>query len=163
MAINEKGKIGSLLPSRFNVATFHRNEFHAKAEKGTKRSDIEDPSYWSHVCAPMNVGDHIEVMEESGAWWAELLVVSAVKKETNDTTQEKGTQRIRVSTLHFKPLGESTADRKEDAGVFNTHFAEGTKWSVIREHDSHRMVEGLDTEKEALEWIEENIKKKKAA
>ena len=165
---DDKKKIGSLLPSRFNAAEFHRIIYHAKAEPGTKISDIEDSEYWAHVCATLNQFDHIEVVETSGAWWAELIVLSASKKDTNESSQERPTVRVRVALLASKEFAKPTELQVADSiDNYESQFTEGNKWHVLRKHDNHIMVKGMDSELDADDWIIENIGKssedKKAA
>ena len=158
MSNEKEKKIGPVLPSRFNAAEFHRNLYHARAEKGTTIADVEDSEYWVHVCATLNKFDRIEVIEESGAWWVELIVLSANKKDSSENTQERPTIRVRVALLHSKTFTKLTEEKlDEDATHYEVKFSEGNSWHVLRKRDAHIAAKDMDTEEEAVEWIDKNI------
>lgn len=128
------------------------------APTGTKKEDLLDPAFWTHVSGQMARLDLIEVIEETLAWRAELIVTSARKLENKTTV-------VRVEILTYHPLGRNGHQgASESVSNYETKFIESRRWCVIRRHDGEVMVEDLDTQGEAKQWIKNNgADNKKAA
>ena len=150
----------SLNPTRFKPGEYARNIFHASAQTGTSKEDILNPAYFAHVAVQVSRFDHIEVVEERGAWWAELLVTSKIEKPGKPPT-------ITVDAIHFKNLkahvnaDAEPAESPDDS--YEVKFRGPKKWSVIHKDTREILVEGLETVEEAKAWVSKYAIEKKAA
>lgn len=138
-----------LAPSGARPADGVRNVWAATAAFGVTKEDIENPIYWSHVCARFRPKDRIEVHSEDGSFYAEYMVTSC------DRTWAK------VVCLMFLELNK--AAKLTDAQVQGIHenyeikFRGPKKWSVIRKSDRATLHEGLHTEDDAKKWLEVHL------
>lgn len=154
----------ALTITRFQEASFKRSLFHATLERGTTVEQLADPAFWVHVVqydairkeALVKQFDRIEVIEESGAFWADLLVLSVSKE---------GARCIVLTLKHISQPKAAAKPVVYTAADFETRFTEAHKWGVMRKTDNTIMLEDLQTEDEALDWIKVSttIEKKKAA
>jgi hypothetical protein len=150
----------SLNATRFKEGDYARQIFHASAQTGTTKEDLLNPAYFAHVASQVSRFDHIEVVEETGAWWAQLLVTSKSEKPGRPAT-------ITVDILHFKGLkahlnaDAELAESPDDA--YEVKFRGPKKWTVIHKDTREIQVEGLDTAEEAKGWVERFGSEKKAA
>lgn len=64
-----------LSESRIQLAEFKRQDWVVDAEDGTTVKDLLEPGYWSHIAAKFKPFDHIEVINETGSWVANLMVI----------------------------------------------------------------------------------------
>ena len=148
-----------VLPTRFQLSEHARNTFHVRAESGSIK-DVLNSAYWANVASHVSKFDHIEVVEEKGAWWAELLVTSKMEKPNQSVM-------INVDLLHFKDLKiHKNPDAEQVANPDGDHeikFRGPKKWSVIHKDTREILVEGLDTSDEAKAWVVKYGSEKKAA
>jgi hypothetical protein len=150
----------SLNATRFKTSEYARNTFHASAPTGTTKEDILNPAYFAHVAVQVSRFDHIEVVEERGAWWAQLLVTSKIEKPGKPPT-------ITVDILHFKSLKAHVdadgqpAESPDDS--YEVKFRGPKKWSVIHKDTREILVENLETSEEGKAWVSKFATEKKAA
>jgi hypothetical protein len=150
----------ALNPTRFKSSEYARNTFHASAHTGASKDDILNPPFWAHIASQVSRFDHIEVVEERGVWWADLLITSKIEKPGKPPT-------ITVDILHFKKL---EAYRNLDAEPatspdenYEVKFRGPKKWSVIHKDTREILVEGLETAEEGQKWVTKFGAQEKAA
>ena len=134
-----------LNPSGATLAEHTRNVWAVTSEYGVKKSDIEDPAYWSHVASKFRPSDKIEVMAADGSFYAEYLVTSC------DKTWAK------VAEMKFLDLTKAAVVTNEQAEIINAGYQikwrGPKKWSVIRKSDLAVLHEGLHSEADGNKWL----------
>lgn len=138
-----------LAPTGARPAEGVRNVWAATAAYGVTKEDIENPVYWSHVCARFRPKDRIEVHSEDGAFYAEYMVTSC------DRTWAK------VVCLMFVELNKAAKLTDEQVeGIhanYEVMFRGPKKWSVIRKSDRATLHEGLHTKEDAKKWLDVHL------
>lgn len=129
------------------LAEYKYNEWAADPEQGTTLEDMLDPSYWAHSARNLKSRDKIIVWEESGAFYAELLVIDA------------GANWAKVEQLEYKELH----DRADSRAVhIDNHEVKWNgphdKWVVIRDSDRAKLVSKQPTRKAAMTWLEDHVR-----
>lgn len=133
----------AILQADLVLAEYARSIFRVTVPAGLTTDDITVPSFWAHVSRMLKPGTIIEVMEAGQAWFAILLV-----------------RKVEASAAYCTVLEEydlaGTALPAEPHGFVVKHRGP-RKWSVLRELDKAIMIEDLDTEAEAEEWIAKRV------
>ncbi len=139
----------TLNPSGLTPAEHVRETWCITAAFGTRREDIENPSYWAHVAQKLRPKSKIEVFTEDGSFYAEYLVLSS------DKTWAK------VLNLRFVDLKKLATIPEEQAKTitdgYEIKFRGPKKWSVIRKSDRAVLQEGLHSEQDAGKWLEVHL------
>ncbi len=129
-----------LQPERMGTREHRRQDFAVNAEAGTRVEDVLDPQYWAHVANTMEPYARVEVLEESGEWMLELLVLNV------------GRNWAQVHLLHKHDLSE----RAETMPNAQTHKVEWKgpqrRFAVIRISDSQCLQDGFVSKLEAQVW-----------
>lgn len=139
----------ALTQEKIKPAEFVRNVFAVVLPLGTKFEEIKDPAYWAHTAAKLHPTDRIEVMDEEGTFFAELLVVSCARNWA------------KVSVLRFHELVESlpTARQqqsdamKDERAKYKVDWQQGTKARVIRLSDKQTLIDNLPSKADAEQWL----------
>lgn len=126
--------------ARFKQAEIIRTIYTATPEIGTSPEEMLVPSYWAHVARSLIPGDRIETHAADGDWFAEFYVQSASATEA---------RVFPLRIVHFNASAAPAITSDE----FEVKFRGRAKWSVLRKSDRIVMVDGLDTEGAALEWL----------
>lgn len=130
-----------LNPQRHGLREQLRQDWVVNAENGTKIDDVLDPQYWAHVSALMQPYDRIEVLQETGEWMLELLVINT------------GRNWAQVHVLHKHDLEQ----RAESMPAALKHKIEWKgpqlKFCVIRIADSEVIQKELASKVAAAEWL----------
>lgn len=130
-----------LNPQRMGTREERRQDWAANAEVGTTIEDVLDPQYFSHMAQHFEPFARIEVLEETGAWMLELLVIN----------YGRNWAQVHVLARH------DLAKRVEKAPASTKHKVENKgaqlKWCVIRLADSEVLQSGMRTEQAAGEWL----------
>lgn len=122
-----------LHPSDLRQGDFARQVYVAYVPESTPKEALFEREYWGMVQGKLRIGDKIEVQEEGGAYYGELLV-----RNTNPFT---------VVDLYFKDF--EPLDSVEPESNFEVKFAGPKKYRVIRKSDKMVMKEGIQTKEEA--------------
>lgn len=129
-----------LNPEQMGAREHRRQDFAVNAPAGTTVEDVLNPQYWAHVAAQFEPFARVEVLEESGAWMLDLLVIQA------------GRNWAQVHLLAKHEL----AERTEAMPKAQAHLVEWKgpvrKWSVIRISDSQVLQDGFGSKAEAHAW-----------
>lgn len=134
----------SLNPTKFGLAEFAGNTFRAVPEHGTKMEEFMQPEFWAHIAAQCKVFDKIEVIPESGEYYAMFVVVSASK------TGLRVKPVIRVDLTNSDELA---VDKDLDAKWMGPH----AKWCVVRKADGAIMYRDMASKEEATLKLAEHI------
>ena len=128
---------------RFWNAEYARLVHHYIASAGTSVEEITRPEFWSSMASLLSPWDRIEAAEESGAWWCELIVLSA------------GHGDAIVHLLREVPLpGIGAIGRKIASlpGHVVEYAGSHKKWAV---RDGERVLrDGFPDQKAAELWLE---------
>lgn len=124
-----------LAESNFRLATYVTNRWSVTLDDATPYDRVFEPEYWSHVARKMQIGDIVELHAESGAWFAELYVVSA--------------HRLAAKVVEMRKV--DLAGSPESASVSSPLSVKwrgpNGKWAVMR--DNHVVASGFQTAEEA--------------
>lgn len=138
--------MSKLTAGRCKQAEFNRTLWSAYAEQGTPFEDVTKPSFWAHVAAKLKPLDRIEVYEETGKYWAELMVLSVGKMEARITVLRK--HDLQASEPVPLDLGEHEVNW---GGPHNKH-------RVVRKSDKEVIKSGFGTKEEAQLWLADHLK-----
>lgn len=138
-----------LIAPRIKQAEFANTLYRAYPEKGVTIDEIKEPKYWSHVASMLKQYDKVEVIEETGAYFAELLITGC---DRNWAT---------VEVIHFKALREKSAEESEEKAPTVeeyrvAHRGPHHKWRVERVSDGKVLHHGAQTKLEADAWLEQH-------
>ena len=107
-------------------------------------ADVQRPGFFTPLAAQLRPWARIEVMREDGAWFAELLVLSA-------TGQAVHTFLLREHTLpgigafgHLPPVAEGTSV---------TYLGAHRQWAVVRD-DGSVIKDGFESQHAARQYLE---------
>lgn len=139
-----KRKVPILRDNRLKDAQYCRTIYVVNVEHGTRLEDMMDPSYWSNVAKRLRQKDRIEVECDDNSFWAEFMVMKA------------GSNYAEVQLMRSMSLGEYEfkVNNETDAyvAVFRGNYE---KWGVLDRKNNSVCISGLDTEKEAMGWIDD--------
>ena len=141
-------KRNPLVAPRLVQAEQQRVSWRAIVEAGTTIDEIKEPSFWSYVGVELHQFDRIEVIEESGLYFADLLVVAC---DRNWAT---------VKVLAFCDLreGEAVVASGAEATHVVEHAGPHHKWRVKRLSDGEILRKEMQTKGEADGWLAEHLK-----
>jgi len=137
----------SLLNKNFKLAEFVRQVHFAQVPDNTTPADLLRPDFWAHCAATMKLHDIIEVMPENASWRAELIVTGL--------SERKNSASVVIMSL-CDISGSTHRTEKPQSDEYEIKFRGPRKWSVIRKKDSQIMVENIQTEGAAEEWLARN-------
>jgi len=128
-----------LFPNRFKGAEYARNVWHVTPDENTTREMVLKPEFWTHVAGQLKVGDHIEVLSETLAFWMLLLVVSV--------------GRVAATVVALTEIEIAANTIPNDTGVdpeYDIKFkGPMRKWAIIRVSDGAYVLEGFQSREEA--------------
>jgi len=135
-----------LTAGRFKQAEFSRTLWSVFAEQGTLFEDVTKPAFWAHVAAKLKPLDRIEVFEESGKYWAELMVLSVGRMEARVIVLRKhDLQAQEVPTI--------------DLGEYEVSWGgPHRKHRIVRKSDKEVIRDGFGTKEEAQIWLADHLK-----
>lgn len=136
--------------TRMKEAQFVRNLWVVTAEKGTKREDLINPSFWSHVAMQFRPYDRIEVRVDDGIYFAEYLVLAC------ERTYAK-VKELSWVNLTTKDVAMTEADNMLELYEYKYRGPHGMH-SILRKADGAVMVEKLATQEAARAWLVEHKK-----
>lgn len=138
--------MSKLTASRLKQAEFTRTIWSVEVEQDTPFEEITKPEFWAHVAAKLKPLNRIEVFEESGKYWAELIVLSTGKMEA------------RVAVLRKIDL-QTPAAAVVDLGEHEVNWGgPHQKHRVVRKSDKEVVKDGFGTKEEAQQWLADHLK-----
>lgn len=148
---NEKKEVHRgqpLIQGRLQEESFARTKWFARAAVGTKVEDLLDVEYWRHVAASFKEDDEITVITEDKKWHARFLVVASDRLW------------VKVKLLEQHDLEAETKELPPTMGedYFVKWKGNMAKFCVIRKSDNVAMKEGLTSQVQAFQWLEEYLK-----
>lgn len=128
-----------LAPSRLQRAE-HYFAFYAAAVPAELRlDDALKPSFWAHLGDRLRQHDTIRLIPDDGAYFAELLVLSAGRGFAN-------VKLLRHIPLNEDELSEMVVPDELEVKYRGPHC----RWSVIRKSDGHVLKEQLQEKGDAI-------------
>lgn len=138
--------------ARLQEAEFRRRIWCYIAEAGTQITDLLQPAFWERVHGQLQPWDRIEVFEEGGAFYAELLVRSSTG-EGVIVAGIRATKLEGVAPRHFQPF-----DAEGLSIVYKGPFL---KWCVVTS-DDRQLQGGFENESAAAHWLRDHVRVKNA-
>lgn len=130
-----------LNPQRIGLRENKRQDWAVDAEEGTTVQDVLDAQYWAHMASQFAPYARVEVLEETGAWMLDLVVINC------------GRNWAQVHVLHRYDLVE----RSETMPSATKHKVEwkgpSLKFCVIRLADGEMIQKDLPSKVAASEWL----------
>lgn len=121
------------------------------ATAGTGVDEVLKPAYWQKLASHLRVYDTITVIEETGAWFAELLVLSA-----GATGVQVGP--LRGINLKDHAVGANDTFARNHTGATVRYRGPHLKWTVLNK-EGEPLQEKIKTEADAYGWLNEWVKK----
>ncbi len=121
-----------------------RQDFVVTAESGTTIAMVMKPEFWANTAGKLSQFDHIEVRCEDGRWVADFLVLSAGRNWA----------RLHLKAEYKLETSEAalTVTPKHQVKNRGPHL----KWCVIRLADNQPVMEKMDSESAAVNWMREH-------
>ncbi len=143
-------------PARLQLAEHIRQVWRFTAEAGTSFEDVSLPGFWEQIAlkpAPRpQPGDLIEILGETGAFFAELLVRS---------TSTEGILTVPLRAVQLGNLAPRDHDQRAletEASAYEiVHRGQFLKWAVIRKSDAHECKSGMASLDEAASWLRAHL------
>jgi len=134
-----------ILQAQVKQAEFIRTVWCLTAEHGVTLADVTKPESWAHVAKQFKAGDHIEVVPESGEWFAELFVRSVSPTD------------IKVSVLREVVFdAPAQATESPDPAEYEINYSKSEKWRVVRKSDKVAVASGMASKLECEAWVAEH-------
>lgn len=133
-----------ILQAQVKPAEYVRTVYCLTAEHGAVLADVLKPESWAHVAKQFKPGDRIEVVPESGEWFAELYVRAVTPND------------IRVVVLREVQLDAPVSAPVVDGVEFEVNYTKADKWRVVRKADKVTVVSGLSSKTECEAWAAEH-------
>lgn len=134
---------------QFKEAQFAYKIFSARPDAGTSVEDLLQPAYWANIAEQLQPTCRIEVMPLDGAYFAELIVVSANRTAAVVVP-------LRVVQLTSSVDG-ADVDGGEDPEYF-VKFRGPRKFCVLRKADGLPVIEDIDTKEQAERELSDYVK-----
>ena len=139
----------ALMQDKLKQADYVRNVFAATIPQGTEFNEILNPAFWAHTSNKLHPTDRIEIMDEEGTYFAEVMVVSCAKNWA------------KVSVLRFHELSEAIPDSKATTAEelkakkleYKIDWTQDTKARVIRLADKQVLQENFPSKADAEKWL----------
>lgn len=132
-------------PARFKQ-TEHVNTRHSVTlEEGVTLDDVMEEDFFANVAVKVLPYDHIEVRTDDGAFYAELLVISA------------GKTWVRTILLLKKEIQSKDEVTASFEGYDVVYKGPHKKFCVIRKKDSEMVHEGSEDKAAAIKWLTEHL------
>lgn len=146
--------MAKILAAQMKQSEFHRTCWSVTPDAGAKLEEVLAPHYWVHVNKMLRVRDHIEVMPNDQAWYAELIVRSV---------GPAGPVLAILNHVEFTNAKEAPKAKKaekqedDDGSPYVVKFGGADKWRVIRKIDNEVMSKGHANREEAEKWMAQNL------
>jgi hypothetical protein len=144
--VEEKKPVQGITRIRFSTADAKRNIFQALCAPEATLEDVLEPSYFNNVISDIKAFDRIECLSETGAWWAELLVVYKMGGQMRLAV-------LRELTIEQPELPTTKLDNFEINWGGPAH-----KYRVINTKTKKVIKMGFGTRDEALAWTQQHIR-----
>jgi len=139
----------ALMQDKLNQAEYVRSVFAVTLPYGTPFDDIKNPAFWAHTAAKLHPTDRIEIMDEEGTYFAEVMVSSCARNWA------------KVSVLRFHELAESLPEGRSSAvdtlkdkmAEYEVDWTQNTKARVVRKSDREVIKENFASKADATKWL----------
>jgi hypothetical protein len=132
-----------IVRGRFQLKEQGNRDWIATVEQGTKKEDLLEPSFWSHVSSQLTPYDKIEVRWDDGVGYAEFLVLGC------DRAYAK------LHLLRYESLTTSDVSQSQ----FTKHEIRWKgpvlKWMVVRLSDEASVRDKFLSREDAEIWLKD--------
>ena len=147
--------VGAKLKRRLSEAEFSLTEsvqmmITVTPPVGTKREEMLDPVFWSHVARRMKPLTEIRAMPRDGAWYGIYLVIYA------DHLQAK------IKELGFWDLDTLSEPEAESDDYEVKWISPPVRFGVRRKSDGEIVKDKFQTKEQAYAWKNQNLPSKAA-
>lgn len=130
------------LGDNLKLAQFARNVFVLTVDNTVLLSDILKPIFWTHIAAKLAKGDRVEVMPESGTWYAEFLITASAKNWAKVVP-------LRVIQLDTENVSSKALDE-----YYVKWASRALGFRVHRHADGQVVKDKFETAEQANEWVQ---------
>jgi len=134
--------VAPITSNRVRLAEFMRNVHAVTVPSGVTVEDIQQGSYWVNTSRALKVTDRIEVINEDGSFFAELMVVSVVMS----MVRVKLLRSVDLTDVEDIPTGDESELEVKYRGQIAKHTVQNKKTKKI-------IKEGFDTQAEAKQYL----------
>lgn len=136
-----------IMGSRVKLAEHVRNFWHVTTPEDVAVEDIVKPEFWSHVTRQLKPLDRIEVVAETGTFFADLLV------------ERVSTTGVHVTLLNAVQRDAAPSETGADLEGYSIEWkGPHTKFAVIRKSDGAKLKDGLAPKSTAIRWAQDHAK-----
>lgn len=127
--------------------------FRFNCPSGTTADDLVLPEFWGHVAHRMGEGDLIHVRCVDNSFYAELLVITATKKDVTRDGLE--VDRAKVELLRFLPLGREVAP---ETGALTVEWrGDSDRWVAVNKKTNEPLKTHFPDRESAQKWINKSF------
>lgn len=128
-----------LTSSRLQRAEHYFAAYAVVLPDGVSLEDAMKPAYWAHVAEKLRQHDTIRIIPEAGAYFAEILVLSAGRGYAN------------VALLRHIPLDDEAMAGDQGNDLVDVKWrGPHSKWSLVRKSDGAVLKDGLVEKVDAI-------------
>jgi hypothetical protein len=145
-------------PTRFQLAEQARQIHFHTATDGTTAEDLLEPTYWALVAHKLRPFDRIEVVNDTGDFFVELLVL-AVRPHESATVRG-----LRGIEINKDMVGAPNQSAPNTTGIFSRHKGLHLKWCAVRmSGDTEKVLrDKFETQDECHQWIAGHVAQQQA-
>lgn len=138
--------MAAFLINRMKQAEMARNLWHVSPRPEDGPECLLDPKWWVNAVPRLRAGDKIEVLAETGEWYAECVVMST------------GTfgAKVAVTLGPVKLQNEAAIEQADDYEI--KWAGPHAKYRVIRRKDMTVLKDQCQTQEEAASWVKSHRK-----
>lgn len=146
--------VPQLAPGQMIIAEQVRTVFAVTIGAGVLLEDLLVPSFWSHHAAQLQPYNKVEVHPEDGTWYAEYLVTDC----SRTWAKVKQLSFVQLTTPDVALTQASALEFKAALAGYKVVHRGPHKWSVVRNHDSAVMQEGIQVKEDAEAWLRTHVR-----
>lgn len=136
-----------IVSSRVKLAEHVRQFWHVTTPEGVSVEDIVRPGFWAHVVRQLRPLDRIEVISETGEFFADLLV------------EKVATGNVTVTPLNVVRRDAAPAETGVELEDYRIEWkGPHHKFAVVRKADNAKLIDGLSPKSAAVKWAQDHSK-----
>lgn len=137
-----------LIAPKFAEAQFRRTVWFVDAPHNVSLKDIVRPEFWANVAPQLTARDRIEVYDEAGTYYAELMVTQVAEKSA---TKPQNWAAVKLMRLVDLTKDDEEKTKALPAGFEAKYLGPVQKWGIRRLSDGNIVVDKQISRKEATE------------
>lgn len=131
-------KIAPVLQRDFKRESHAFTQYSTLVPAGTTEKDLTDPKLWAHVAASVKAFDQVRVVEENGAFLAELVVVIKLAHD------------VKMRVLHFHELDDVDYGQESESDKYKVMNRGAIGWCVVDVGTNINVARNLETQAAAI-------------